>query len=69
VVEGWHSSITILASLARATVLGRPVHRQPQQINNEGGGLGLYWDDPDGHVLKIITVPYGGSSTSTPAMP
>jgi catechol 2,3-dioxygenase-like lactoylglutathione lyase family enzyme len=37
-----------------------PFHRQPNAINNNDGGRGLYWDDPDGHNLEIITVPYGG---------
>lgn len=37
-----------------------PGHTLPQQINTRDGGRGLYWDDPDGHVLEILTVPYGG---------
>lgn len=37
-----------------------PFHRQPDRINNNDGGRGLYWDDPDGHILEILTVPYGG---------
>ena len=37
-----------------------PFHRQEGQINTNDGGRGLYWDDPDGHVLEILTVPYGG---------
>jgi catechol 2,3-dioxygenase-like lactoylglutathione lyase family enzyme len=37
-----------------------PSHRQPGAINTNDGGRGLYWDDPNGHVLEIITVPYGG---------
>ena len=37
-----------------------PYHRQPGRINTNDGGRGLYWDDPDGHRLEIITVPYGG---------
>ena len=37
-----------------------PFHRRAQEINTNDGGRGLYWDDPDGHVLEIITVPYGG---------
>ena len=37
-----------------------PFHQQPGEINHEDGGRGVYWDDPDGHVLEIITVPYGG---------
>lgn len=37
-----------------------PSHELEQQINTNDGGRGLYWDDPDGHVLEILTVPYGG---------
>ena len=37
-----------------------PFHRQEGQVNTNDGGRGLYWDDPDGHNLEIITVPYGG---------
>jgi catechol 2,3-dioxygenase-like lactoylglutathione lyase family enzyme len=37
-----------------------PFHRQPDAINTNDGGRGLYWDDPNGHNLEIITVPYGG---------
>lgn len=37
-----------------------PFHRQPGRINTNDGGRGLYWSDPDGHNLEIITVPYGG---------
>jgi catechol 2,3-dioxygenase-like lactoylglutathione lyase family enzyme len=37
-----------------------PAHRREGEINTNDGGRGLYWDDPDGHRLEIITVPYGG---------
>ena len=37
-----------------------PFHRHPGEINTDDGGRGVYWDDPDGHVLEIITRPYGG---------
>ena len=37
-----------------------PFHRQAGQINTADGGRGLYWEDPNGHNLEIITVPYGG---------
>ncbi|MBY5162057.1 VOC family protein [Salsipaludibacter albus] len=36
-----------------------PGKRRPGQINRHDGGRGVYWDDPDGHVLEIITRPYG----------
>jgi catechol 2,3-dioxygenase-like lactoylglutathione lyase family enzyme len=32
-----------------------PSHRRPSEINTNDGGRGVYWDDPDGHVLEIIT--------------
>jgi catechol 2,3-dioxygenase-like lactoylglutathione lyase family enzyme len=37
-----------------------PFKREPGAVNTNDGGRGLYWDDPDGHILEIITVPYGG---------
>ena len=29
------------------------------EINHDDGGRGLYWKDPNGHFLEIITRPYG----------
>jgi catechol 2,3-dioxygenase-like lactoylglutathione lyase family enzyme len=37
-----------------------PHGHQPGEINHHDGGRGVYWADPDGHWLEIITVPYGG---------
>ena len=37
-----------------------PFGRRPRQINTNDGGRGVYWHDPNGHVLEIITRPYGG---------
>ncbi|MFD5825005.1 VOC family protein [Lentzea sp. NPDC060358] len=34
----------------------------PQQINTHDGGRGVYWNDPDGHALEIITRPYGSGA-------
>lgn len=39
---------------------GGPGHQMPQQINRNDGGRGVYFDDPSGHSLEIITRPYGG---------
>ncbi|WP_405663442.1 VOC family protein [Streptomyces sp. RK9] len=36
-----------------------PYHTQENQINTNDGGRGVYWDDPDGHKLEIITRAYG----------
>ena len=37
-----------------------PFEQQPGVINTHDGGRGLYWQDPSGHKLEIITRPYGG---------
>ena len=37
-----------------------PFEQQPGEINTHDGGRGLYWRDPSGHKLEIITRPYGG---------
>lgn len=36
-----------------------PSHRQPGEINTHDGGRGVYFDDPSGHMLEVITRPYG----------
>jgi catechol 2,3-dioxygenase-like lactoylglutathione lyase family enzyme len=36
-----------------------PFQQRPGEINTADGGRGVYWHDPDGHVLEIITRPYG----------
>lgn len=42
-----------------------PSRRSEGQINTWDGGRGLYWDDPNGHLLEIITRPYGSGGTTT----
>lgn len=36
-----------------------PGRRRPGEINHNDGGRGVYFPDPDGHYLEIITRPYG----------
>jgi catechol 2,3-dioxygenase-like lactoylglutathione lyase family enzyme len=36
-----------------------PGRTQSQAINHRDGGRGLYFEDPDGHLLEILTRPYG----------
>lgn len=33
-----------------------PHHAEPATINRRGGGRGVYFDDPDGHNMEIMTV-------------
>ena len=37
-----------------------PFDQQVGEINTHDGGRGVYWYDPSGHKLEIITRPYGG---------
>ena len=36
-----------------------PGRRRPGEINHNDGGRGVYFEDPDGHFLEVITRPYG----------
>lgn len=39
-----------------------PAQSRPGEINHNDGGRGVYFPDPDGHFLEIITRPYGSGS-------
>lgn len=52
------------AGFARITAQGLtywadPARTRPGEVNNHDGGRGLYFEDPDGHLMEIITRPYG----------
>ena len=52
------------AGLARIVARGLgywadPAREQPGKINRRWGGRGVYFEDPDGHFLELITRPYG----------
>ena len=36
-----------------------PAQQQQGEINTRDGGRGLYFEDPNGHLLEILTRPYG----------
>jgi catechol 2,3-dioxygenase-like lactoylglutathione lyase family enzyme len=36
-----------------------PAQTQESEINQRDGGRGVYFEDPDGHLLEIITRAYG----------
>jgi catechol 2,3-dioxygenase-like lactoylglutathione lyase family enzyme len=36
-----------------------PARSRPGEINRNDGGRGVYFEDPDGHLLEILTRPYG----------
>jgi len=39
-----------------------PMRRRPGEINRNDGGRGLYFLDPDGHNMEVITRPYGSDT-------
>ena len=42
-----------------------PSRHKHDEINTWDGGRGVYFDDPNGHLLEIITRPYGSGGTTT----
>jgi catechol 2,3-dioxygenase-like lactoylglutathione lyase family enzyme len=39
-----------------------PARSKPGEINTHDGGRGVYFQDPDAHLLEIITRPYGSGA-------
>ncbi len=39
-----------------------PMRRRPGEINRNDGGRGIYFLDPDGHNMEVITRPYGSDT-------
>lgn len=39
-----------------------PGRNHPREINRRDGGRGVYFEDPNGHSLEILTRPYGSGS-------
>ena len=42
-----------------------PGREHQGEINRWDGGRGVYFDDPDGHLLELITRPYGTGGTTS----
>jgi catechol 2,3-dioxygenase-like lactoylglutathione lyase family enzyme len=54
------------AIFGRVTAKGIPYGSEPHRhtngrINTRRGGRGFYFEDPDGHLLEVMTVPETGS--------
>ena len=48
---------------AGLTYWAGPHKEGPGEINRHWGGRGVYFEDPDGHLLELITKPYGDLAT------
>ncbi|MBF6239591.1 VOC family protein [Nocardia otitidiscaviarum] len=44
----------------RITYWADPRGQHEGEINHNDGGRGIYFQDPNGHYMELITVPYGG---------
>lgn len=42
-----------------------PVMSRAGEVNHNDGGRGVYFADPDGHLLEILTRPYGSGAMSS----
>lgn len=50
----------------RITYYADPAMKWPGQINRNDGGRGMYFLDPSGHGMEVITRPYGsGADTAS----
>ena len=56
--EEFNSSFERIRKLG-LTYWADPARTQPGQINRHFGGRGVYFFDPDEHLLELITKPYG----------
>ena len=60
----WSATPSFDAAFARIRAQGAryyadPRRTKPGEINHLHGGRGVYFDDPSGHLIEIITHPYG----------
>ncbi|WP_462202714.1 VOC family protein, partial [Frankia sp. CcWB3] len=53
---------------AGITYYADPHRKHPGEINHHDGGRGLYFLDPAGHGMEIITRPYGGFEADSRAV-
>ncbi|MEV4331219.1 VOC family protein [Streptomyces sp. NPDC049597] len=48
---------------AGVTYFADPHGKRPGEINHNDGGRGMYFHDPAGHGMEVITRPYGGGGS------
>ena len=41
-----------------------PFKQRPGEINRNDGGRGVYFADPNGHILEVLTRPYGSGEAT-----
>jgi catechol 2,3-dioxygenase-like lactoylglutathione lyase family enzyme len=61
VSEGEFDAIFARINQRKLTYWADPGQTRPGEINRHDGGRGCYFEDPNGHLLEIITRPYGSA--------
>ncbi|MFJ6214849.1 VOC family protein [Streptomyces sp. NPDC092296] len=59
VTDGEFDAVFDRIERAGITYYADPHRAQPGEINHRYGGRGLYFLDPSGHAMEVITRPYG----------
>ena len=66
-VEKLPASVDSIFGRIRARGLAHwadPFKQRPSEINRNDGGRGVYFEDPDSHLLEVLTRPYGSGSSA-----
>jgi catechol 2,3-dioxygenase-like lactoylglutathione lyase family enzyme len=64
VSEGEFDEIFARIRQRRLPFWADPFQKKPGEINHWDDGRGVYFEDPDDHLLEILTRPYGSKGTS-----
>ena len=73
ITRGWRAALQSDGTCLLDSAFGRirqqdlpywadPGRRQAGVINTRDGGRGVYFEDPDGHLLELLTRPYGSGA-------
>jgi catechol 2,3-dioxygenase-like lactoylglutathione lyase family enzyme len=60
VSESEFDEIFVRVKAKKLTFWANHKKEHPGEINHNDGGRGFYFGDPNGHLLEIMTKPYGG---------
>jgi catechol 2,3-dioxygenase-like lactoylglutathione lyase family enzyme len=60
-----NTTVTARAGYARAVTARTELVLSEPEVNHNDVGSGMYFQDPDGHLLEIITRPCGSPDASS----
>src|ERR1041385_4519701 len=65
VSEGEFDEVFARIRERKLTYWADPFQKQQGEINHWDDGRGVYFEDPSGHLLEVLTRPYGGGGRRT----